>query len=64
MSTNTDEIRSRIKQIIANVAGPNAGRIGDDDTLRERFLNFLRTIEREPAMLAATGHLLTVGRKT
>ena len=35
MSTNTEEIRTRIKQIIANVAGLNAGRIGDDDTLRD-----------------------------
>ena len=35
MSTNTEEIRTRIKQIIANVAGLNAGRIGDEDTLRD-----------------------------
>ena len=35
MSTNAEEIRTRIKQIIANVAGLNAGRIGDDARLRE-----------------------------
>lgn len=32
---NTEEIRSRVKQIIANVAGLNAGRIGDEDNLRD-----------------------------
>jgi acyl carrier protein len=35
MSTNAEEIRTRIKQIIANVAGLNAGRIEDGATLRE-----------------------------
>jgi acyl carrier protein len=35
MSSNADEIRTRIKQIIANVAGLNAGRINDDAKLRE-----------------------------
>ncbi|HYO12514.1 MAG TPA: phosphopantetheine-binding protein [Thermoanaerobaculia bacterium] len=29
------EIRGRIKQIIANIAGLDPARIGDDDTLRE-----------------------------
>jgi acyl carrier protein len=35
MSSNAEEIRTRIKQIIANVAGLNAGRIEDDSKLRE-----------------------------
>jgi acyl carrier protein len=35
MSSNAEEIRTRIKQIIANVAGLNAGRIDDDARLRE-----------------------------
>lgn len=34
---NAEEIRSRIKQIIANVAGLNAGRINDDATLRDEL---------------------------
>ena len=32
---SAEDIRSRIKQIIANVAGLNPGRIGDQDTLRD-----------------------------
>ena len=35
MSTNQEEIRARIKQIIANVAGLNPGRISDEATLRD-----------------------------
>ena len=35
MSTSTEEIRTRVKQIIANVAGLNATRIGDGDHLRD-----------------------------
>ena len=35
MNTNAEEIRTRIKQIIANVAGLNPGRINDDATLRD-----------------------------
>lgn len=35
MNTNTEEIRTRVKQIIANVAGLNATRIGDADNLRD-----------------------------
>lgn len=35
MSSNAEEIRTRIKQIIANVAGLNAGRINDDARWRE-----------------------------
>jgi acyl carrier protein len=35
MSSNAEEIRTRIKQIIANVAGLNAGRIDDAALLRE-----------------------------
>jgi acyl carrier protein len=35
VSTNQEEIRTRIKQIIANIAGLNPGRISDDATLRD-----------------------------
>ena len=35
MSITVEDIRNRIKQIIANVAGLNASRIGDDSTLRD-----------------------------
>lgn len=35
MNTSTEEIRTRIKQIIANVSGLNPGRIHDDATLRD-----------------------------
>ena len=35
MSTTSEDIRIRIKQIIANVAGLNPSRIGDDSTLRD-----------------------------
>lgn len=35
MSNHAEEIRTRIKQIIANVAGLNAGKIDDDANLRE-----------------------------
>ena len=35
MSISAEDIRARIKQIIANVAGLNPGRIGDDSTLRD-----------------------------
>jgi acyl carrier protein len=35
VSTNAEEIRTRIKQIIANVAGLNPSRIRDDATLRD-----------------------------
>ncbi len=35
MNTNVEEIRTRIKQIIANVAGLNPGRIDDDAMLRD-----------------------------
>ncbi|HEX4963462.1 MAG TPA: phosphopantetheine-binding protein [Thermoanaerobaculia bacterium] len=34
-AANAEEIRTRIKQIIANVAGLNAAKIGDDANLRE-----------------------------
>ncbi|HKI03149.1 MAG TPA: acyl carrier protein [Thermoanaerobaculia bacterium] len=37
MSNNIEEIRTRIKQIIANVAGLNASRITDDATLRDEL---------------------------
>ena len=32
---SAEDIRTRIKQIIGNVAGLNPSRIGDDDTLRD-----------------------------
>lgn len=35
MNKSAEEIRTRIKQIIANVAGLNPGRIHDDATLRD-----------------------------
>lgn len=35
MSNHAEEIRTRIKQIIANVAGLNPGKINDDANLRE-----------------------------
>ena len=35
LSTQTEEIRTRIKQIIANVGGLNPARIPDDATLRD-----------------------------
>ncbi|HEV2855777.1 MAG TPA: acyl carrier protein [Thermoanaerobaculia bacterium] len=37
MNSNSEEIRSRIKQIIANVAGLNPSRIHDDATLRDEL---------------------------
>lgn len=35
VNTNAEEIRTRIKQIIGNVAGLNPARITDDATLRD-----------------------------
>jgi acyl carrier protein len=35
VSISAEDIRTRIKQIIANVAGLNPSRIGDDSTLRD-----------------------------
>jgi ubiquinone/menaquinone biosynthesis C-methylase UbiE len=43
---------------------PNFDKFWSDEKLRERLLKFLRSIEREPAIIGATGHLLTVGRKS
>jgi acyl carrier protein len=37
MSQNDTEIRARIKQIIANVAGLDAARIGDEAKLRDEL---------------------------
>jgi acyl carrier protein len=37
VNTNAEEIRNRIKQIIANVAGLNPSRITDDATLRDEL---------------------------
>lgn len=42
---------------------PNFDTFWNDDRLREHLLQFLRTIETDPAMLGATGHMLTVGQK-
>jgi ubiquinone/menaquinone biosynthesis C-methylase UbiE len=41
----------------------NFDQFWNDEILRERLLGFLRTIESDPAIIGATGHLLTVGRK-
>jgi len=50
---------------IESAAGflPDFDRYWDDELLRERLLQFLRTIESDPAMLGATSHMMTVGRK-
>lgn len=37
MNNNAEEIRSRIKQIIGNVAGLNPSRIPDEATLRDEL---------------------------
>jgi acyl carrier protein len=37
VNNNAEEIRSRIKQIIANVAGLNPSRINDEATLRDEL---------------------------
>jgi acyl carrier protein len=37
VNSNAEEIRSRIKQIIANVAGLNPSRIHDEATLRDEL---------------------------
>jgi acyl carrier protein len=37
VNNSAEEIRNRIKQIIANVAGLNPGRITDDATLRDEL---------------------------
>jgi len=37
VNNSADEIKNRIKQIIANVAGLNASRITDDATLRDEL---------------------------
>ncbi|MBI5670478.1 MAG: class I SAM-dependent methyltransferase [Chloroflexi bacterium] len=51
--------------VIEGPAGfmPDFNRFWDDAMLRRRLLEFLRTIERDPAIIGATGHLMTVGRK-
>lgn len=69
-----DEIRSEVVdagfQLQAAIAVESVGSfINNFDTLwadpvmRERLLQFIRTVETEPAVLGATGHMLTVGRK-
>ncbi|HEX2619386.1 MAG TPA: class I SAM-dependent methyltransferase [Phototrophicaceae bacterium] len=42
---------------------PNFDQMWNDETLRERLLQFIRTLESEPTMLGTTGHLMGVGRK-
>ncbi len=42
---------------------PNFDQFWDDQTLRQRLLRLLRIIESDPAIISATGHLLTIGRK-
>ena len=42
---------------------PNFDGFWNDNTLRERLLNFLRMVETDPAIIGTTGHLLTVGHK-
>jgi hypothetical protein len=42
---------------------PDFERFWEDESLRERLLQFVQTIEAEPTMLGATGHLISVGRK-
>lgn len=42
---------------------PDFDRFWDDATLRQRLLQFLRTVESDPAIIGATGHLMTIGRK-
>jgi acyl carrier protein len=37
VNNNTEDIKNRIKQIIANVAGLNASRINDDANLRDEL---------------------------
>ncbi len=41
----------------------NFDTLWENPTLRERLLQFIRAVEREPAVLGATGHMITVGRK-
>lgn len=69
-----DDIRAEVSdagfQVEANLsieglasAMPDFDKFWDDETLRERLLKMLRLVESEPAILAATGHMLTVGKK-
>lgn len=41
----------------------NFDTLWENPVLRERLLQFIRTVESEPAVLGATGHMITVGRK-
>lgn len=41
----------------------NFDTLWENPTLRERLLQFIRAVESEPAVLGATGHMITVGRK-
>lgn len=69
-----DEIQAEVKMAgfaleaalaIEGPAGfiPNFDEYWDHEVLRERLMTLARTVEREPSMLGATGHLMTVGRK-
>jgi ubiquinone/menaquinone biosynthesis C-methylase UbiE len=42
---------------------PDFDKFWNDTTLRERLLQALRAVESDPAMLGATGHQITIGRK-
>ena len=42
---------------------PDFDKFWNDESLREHLLQFLRTIESDPTMLGATGHMMTVGTK-
>jgi|SRR5579859_7867069 len=50
---------------IEGMAGhmPDFDRFWGDDTLRQRLLEFLRKVEREPSILGVSAHLMTIGFK-
>lgn len=43
---------------------PELDTLWADDQAREALLQYLQTIESDPAILGATGHLMSIGRKT
>jgi ubiquinone/menaquinone biosynthesis C-methylase UbiE len=51
---------------VESMAGfmPEFDQFWNDVALREQLLGFLRTVESDPSMLGATGHLIAVGRKS
>ncbi|MEZ4670218.1 MAG: class I SAM-dependent methyltransferase [Anaerolineae bacterium] len=69
-----DEIRTEVAEAgfqleallaVEGPAGfmPNFDQFWNDDRLHQRLLDNLRTLESDPTMLGATGHLIAVGRK-